>query len=192
MIATLVLAAGRSSRFGSDKLRASVAGRTVLEWTLDFVLRAVPPQTCHVVTSSATAADVAVTGVTLTVVPEAARGLGHSLHGALLSLPAGYHGVVVIPADDPLAALALPRVHAAAMRAPDAPIAVRRTPADPYPIHLPRWLWPGRPAGDADLGMLLDSDTIWVEPAGLPAPVDVDTPADLARLEEFLGAEALV
>ena len=188
MIATLILAAGRSARFGSDKLAADVAGRPLVEWTVDVVTRAVPPMTCRLVVGRDSRYRRGVGGVSALEVADADLGMSHSLVGGLKGLPREYMGAMVVLADTPLAACATGAVHSRAMRAPDAIVAVRRSDKTPHPVYLPRWTWPDVADGDHGLRELLDNDTVWVDGSEFPDPIDVDTPEDLAALGPQLDA----
>ncbi len=185
MIATVVLAAGASRRYGGDKLAAIVGDRTLLDWTLDYVVAATPAAACRLaVNSDSPPCD----RVPVVVIGDAAAGLSYTLAGVLRSLDAGVMGAAVLLGDDPLAAAALALVLTAARADPARPVAVRRLQRTPHPVYLPRSLWPAS-GGDHGFGLarLLDASTRWIDAPDLPPSIDVDTPADLLRLARFLG-----
>jgi molybdenum cofactor guanylyltransferase len=97
--AAIVLAGGRSSRFGSDKLKHRIAGRTLLERTLDAAAEFFP-----IVLVSPQPPPPGVIGVC-----EFPRwgGPAAALAAGLDALPAGVEETVIIPADlaDPRSAV---------------------------------------------------------------------------------------
>lgn len=182
----LLLAAGGSRRFGADKLLAPIAGQPLLAWTVELVLDAVPADEVLVVVGPEDAARQAlleVAGVASRTAPDAARGMAWSLDAGLQACPAAAPGAIVLLADDPLAARALPQVRAAALRQPRRMVAMRRDPFLPHPVYLPRTTWPAPPCVDCDHGLrdLLGSGTTWLDDPGVH-PVDVDTPDDVESL----------
>lgn len=192
-IPVIVLAAGASTRFGDDKLLATVCGQPLLAWTLEVAIDSVPIDHVLVIVDDPRGARAELceqAGVATLVAPDATRGMRWSMHEGLTGCPPGVPGAVIILADDPLAARALPGVLATARRTPTRPAAVRRDPFVPHPVYLPRAIWPARPSSDEDHGLrdlLMDDDCTWIDDPGV-APVDVDTPADVDRLVEALSA----
>lgn len=99
-IAAVVLAAGRSSRMGSDKLRLPWRGRTILEWVLDaacalpsVVLVGGPPELA--------ALPARVTCVSCPV-QERLQGQADSLKAGISALPPGLDGAMILLGDMPL------------------------------------------------------------------------------------------
>ena len=191
----IVLAAGRSSRFGSDKLLAPLRGRAVLAHVLD--------------TAAASARDGILRAVFLVVRdpggPEAR--LGHESgaivvvaeragDGFALSLRAGLERVAATAPANGAAALVLLGDQPAIRRDVIAEV-VRRwratgadavrpryadRPLEPgHPVLLDRRLWPKVTTleGDAGPGKLLHSTAIELVDVPGHNP-DIDTPADLA------------
>jgi molybdenum cofactor cytidylyltransferase len=93
-VTVVVLAAGRSSRFGSDKLLYDIGGDTLIE----RALRACGTYAVVVVAAPAIAQRVSAAGKTIVVNDEPERGMTHSLKLANARI-AGDHAVVVLPAD---------------------------------------------------------------------------------------------
>jgi CTP:molybdopterin cytidylyltransferase MocA len=194
-IATIVLAAGTSERFGAlDKLAAPVAGRSLLSWTLDAATHdAVAEADRFVVVGpgSAVASRIAEAhGWRTTFAHDAPRGMGASLRAGLSAAGADpdVAGAVVVLGDDPLAARLLDQVVLEALTDPGVAAAVHRTPFLPHPVYLPRDLWPtpGEPIDDHGLRGHLDPDsTRWIDDAGV-RPIDVDVPDDVERLHRML------
>lgn len=189
----VVLAAGGSRRFGpDDKLLTPISGRPLLAWTLDAVLDVTPPAQVLVVLAPQEPVRQELCAAEQVRTVEAAdhhRGMRWSMHAGLQAVPPDAPGAAILLGDDPLAARALPAVLEAASTRPDRIVAVRRDPFLPHPVYLPRATWPAPPAGDEDHGLrdLLAGDVTWLDDDG-PHPVDVDVPADAARLAELLAS----
>jgi molybdenum cofactor cytidylyltransferase len=194
-IALIVLAAGTSERFGTlDKLATPIGGRSLLAWSLDASADARIASADRLVVighGSAVATRIAEShGWRTTFAHDAARGMGASLRAGLAAVDDEVVGAVVVLGDDPLAARMLPDVLAAALAAPDAVVAVRRTPFLPHPVYLPRGSWPAPDAPVSDHGLRdeLGSDVTWLEDAGVH-PVDVDTQDDVTRLRAAMSVD---
>jgi len=195
----LVLAAGSSVRFGSDKLMAPFRGRPLVAHTVVAVTEAITAGTLAggvaVIPSDAAvlAWQLDQAGLLLVENPEAATGLASSLKRGLAVLaeahvpPAG--AAVVILADQPgLRAEVIARLVERWRRSGlSARPRYREMPDEPgHPVLLDRSVWPlaATLTGDTGLGSVLRGDAITlVDVAG--ANPDVDTPADLRDLEEL-------
>ncbi len=194
-IALIVLAAGSSERFGAlDKLAAPVAGRPLLSITLEACADERLASKDRIVVigpGSAVATRIAEShGWRTTFAHDAPRGMGASLRTGLAATDARVAGAVVVLGDDPLAAWMLPAIVDAARAAPDATIAVRRTPFLPHPVYLPRSAWPAADAPITDHGLrdeLAGESVAWIDDPGAH-PVDVDSPGDVARLLDAMSA----
>ena len=104
-VAALVLAAGRSTRMGHNKLLARLAdGRTMIEHTVDQVLAAAA-RPVLVVTGHNGAeirAALADKQVSFVAAPDYALGLAHSLHAGIAALPAETDAALICLGDMPL------------------------------------------------------------------------------------------
>ena len=191
-IPVLLLAAGASTRFGDDKLLAPLGGQPLLTWVFEALQDVVPIDHVLVVTGPTNAArrDLCeLAGFATIVADDAARGMRWSLHAGLAACPPTVPGAVVVLGDDPLTIRALPGVLATARADLDRIVAVRRTPVVPHPVYLPRRSWPAPPKTDDDTGLrdlLGDESVCWIDGDDV-APIDVDEPADLARLARLLA-----
>lgn len=179
----LVLAAGAGRRFGGGdaKLLASFRGRPLVRWAVDaagLALREV------VVVAGAVDLGSAVgPGVEVLHHPGWPDGLAASLRWGLDEADRRGHGAVVVGlADQPL----VPAEAWARVAACDAPVATatyggRRNP----PVRLARSVWGLVPTrGDVGARELIRRRPDLVEEVACPGrPDDVDTPADLERLE---------
>jgi molybdenum cofactor cytidylyltransferase len=190
----VVLAAGASSRFGSQKLLAPLAGRPLLQHVLDVVAGAGLDDTVVVLGDARAAVEAAVAWRherrVRNVRPQ--DGLSSSLRVGLdaAAEDPSTEAVVVVLGDQPRVR---PDVIRAVIEAGEGPEAVEtpfvraRYPADgaPNPVLVRRAAW-ARTAGlsgDRGLGPLLAAHpelVLAVDVQG--ANPDIDTPADLAAL----------
>jgi molybdenum cofactor cytidylyltransferase len=103
VIAGLLLAAGRSTRFGADKLCAKLKGKAIIRWSvqvlspLDVVYVVVPPG-ADMVTQALSRLDVR-------FVINLARdeGIASSIRAGVVALPDDVNAVMIALADQPLA-----------------------------------------------------------------------------------------
>ncbi len=93
-LTVVVLAAGRSSRFGSNKLLREIGGQTLLA----RALRACGSYPAVVVTSAETAVALSGTAATVVINDTSERGMSHSLRLANARV-APEHSIAVLPAD---------------------------------------------------------------------------------------------
>lgn len=103
-VAALVLAAGRSSRFGSsNKLLADLDGQPVVRHTVEAILASGARPVLVVTGHMADAVRAVLDGLDVTFVPSPryADGLSASLKSGLRALPAGLDGVLVALGDMP-------------------------------------------------------------------------------------------
>jgi molybdopterin-guanine dinucleotide biosynthesis protein A len=188
-LAAIVLAGGRSSRFGRDKLAEPIAGRPMLDHVIDLLR---PIATDIVVVASAGAVPDVATDVSIANDDRPYEGPLAGLVAGLRSLDPGLERVLVVGGDMPTLVVpvlerlvdSLDRREAAVLA--DAggprplPIAVRRAPATPVAERL---LETGERRLRALLGEL-DVDVIPPETWQLDDPTgqtlrDVDVPGDL-------------
>ncbi|MCP9483052.1 nucleotidyltransferase family protein [Shimia sp. CNT1-13L.2] len=103
MLAILILAAGRSSRMGEDDKLLQVVDGAPLVATMvararasgSPVYAALPPD------RPARWQALSNSGAVLVNVPDAAKGMGHSIAGGVAALPDGIGAVMILPADMP-------------------------------------------------------------------------------------------
>jgi nicotine blue oxidoreductase len=172
VIAAVVLAAGAGSRFGGPK-------QAVL---LPHVLRRLRDTGIDEVVVVLGAHDVALEGVRTVVAPDWESGPGASLRAGLAVLPDDAEAAVVVLADGPLLAPAAVERVVAAWRAGEAAVVAASYGGERgHPVVLGRAAWARVPdaGGRAVPAVLVPCDD-------LGDPGDVDTPADLERLEPLL------
>ena len=188
MIAGLLLAAGRSARFGGDKLLAPLHGRPVLFWSaaalataVDMLYLVVPPDAVQRVD--------ALDGIPLVVVPHAGRdaGMGSSIRAGLVALPADAEAVVIALADQPFVASEVVRRLTERWRDGGVTaVAPRYRDGRGHPVLFGRAAFGALAAIDGDTGAraLLDAlgDAVALVPVDATMPVDVDTPDALRAL----------
>lgn len=191
-VVAVVLAAGASTRFGSPKLLAPLAGRPVLQHTLDAVAAAGLDDVVVVLGDAARDVEPAIAWreERRVVNPRPADGLASSLRLALdaAAEDSGVEAVLVVLGDQPAVRPAALRavVDAAAGRAEPFVRARYAHDGAPNPVLVRRsaWALTAGLSGDRGLGPLLAAQPERVHAVDVDgANPDVDTPADLAALE---------
>jgi molybdenum cofactor cytidylyltransferase len=195
VIAGLLLAAGRSSRFGGDKLLAPLHGRPVLFWSaaaiateVDALYVVVPPD--------AAARAVALAGIPAALVQHPGRdaGMASSIRVGIAALPAEVEAVVVALADQPLVTSAVVRALCEHWRSerPGA-VAPRYRDGRGHPVLFDRANFAalGALEGDGGARALLDrlGAAVAIVQVDGTMPVDVDTPDALRALAEVWRGE---
>jgi CTP:molybdopterin cytidylyltransferase MocA len=184
----VLLAAGGGARFGAGagpKALAEVAGRKMYEWPLAALREGGVDEVVVVVGAT----EFSVDGAAVVPCADWAEGIAASLRCgvAWAARERGAEAVVIALADQPLLdGRAVARVLAA--RDPDAVAAVRATyagvPNHPTVIEASLFDAVAALRGDEGARSLL-RDARLVPCDGLGAPDDVDTPADLARVDRL-------
>jgi len=103
VIAAIVLAAGASRRFGSQKMLAPIAGRPLVRWTVEHVLASPGTLSADALGSEAQAVRDALAGLPVRVVTNAryTEGLSTSLDAGLDALGDSVRAAVVVLGDQP-------------------------------------------------------------------------------------------
>jgi molybdenum cofactor cytidylyltransferase len=197
-VTAVVLAAGASSRFGSPKLLAPLAGRPLLQHTLDAVAGAGLGDVVVVLGDGAADIERAIDWrhERRVVNPRPADGLSSSVRAGLDAVAAepAAEAAIVVLGDQPAVRPEVLRSVLAAAVDHDEPFVHARYARDgaPNPVLVRREAFAEARAmtGDRGLGPLLAAHperVVAVEVEG--ANPDVDTPADLAALETSAAAE---
>ena len=189
MIAGLLLAAGRSTRFAGDKLAAPLCGRPVLWWSAQALAAGV--DVLHVVVPPDTPARVAaLEGLNAVLVVHAGRddGMASSIAAGIGSLPSGVEAVVIALADQPGISPGTVRRLCDRWRAGGAGAVVPRYGdgrGHPVLFARPTFGALSRLQGDVGARAVLDAlgDELAMVDADGARPVDVDTPDALRLLD---------
>lgn len=189
MIAGLLLAAGRSSRFGGDKLLALVDGAPVLSWSaaalaaeVDALFLVVPPD--------AASRLLVVTGVEAITVEHARRddGLASSIRAGVAALPSHVEAVVIALADQPFVSPGVVRrLRERWSVGGVTAVAPRYRDGRGHPVLFGRSVFPALQAltGDEGAKTLLESlgPGLALVDIDEAMPADVDTPHALRELD---------
>lgn len=197
-VAPVVLAAGGSSRFGSDKLLAQLDGRPLLAHALETVRAAREAGVLERGVGVAPAFGGAVArllGRSGLSVATASGGLSDSLRAGLVLLEHAYGpercgAALIVLGDHPRLRLDVLETLVRAWRDGASPVVRPAYAAAPHvpghPVLLDRELWElaGSATGDAGLRDVLGSARVPVRTVIVAGEdPDVDTPADLERIE---------
>ncbi len=103
MIAAIVLAAGRSTRFGANKLLQPLAGKAVLRHAVEAALGSQADPVIVVTGNESAVVKAVLAGLPVIFVdnPDFSTGLSSSLKCGVRNLPAGCEGVLVLLGDMP-------------------------------------------------------------------------------------------
>lgn len=189
MIAAVVLAAGKSTRFGAQKLLAPAGGSCMVRCAVDRAAVSGADETIVVVGADADAVRLALAGSGARIVENAAYadGMSTSLAAGIAALAPHTEAALIALGDQPL-------VPAAAYAAVLAEFAARRAPiVAPYyngvrghPVLFAAAMFGELKSATGDEGargvIARDPGRVAAVRLELPAPVDVDDPAALAAL----------
>jgi molybdenum cofactor cytidylyltransferase len=191
-----VLAAGLAQRFGGRKLLATLGGRPLVSHVLETVSAARASGLLAGVVVVAEEGNDPVSdmakrsGAALAWNRDPSRGLSSSLALGLSALPDQLDAALVFLGDQPLVRMDVIRSLIDAWRNGEDEALIRpryaRAPDTPgHPVLLPRPFWALARGleGDRGLGSRLATETVHIVDVAGDNP-DVNTPADLASLEE--------
>lgn len=188
-VAGVVLAAGASRRFGTQKLLASFAGKPLVRWAVERVLASPVTTTLVVLGRDAPAVEAALGGLPVWCVvnDRYEEGMSTSVHAAVRALSSDpVQAAVFALGDQPrVPTRAIERL-VAAFRATGASIVVPVYVGGErgHPVLFAAHLFPELLAVRGDEGgrsvIARDPTRVTAVPFDVPPPGDVDTPEDLA------------
>ncbi|HSM96260.1 MAG TPA: molybdopterin-binding/glycosyltransferase family 2 protein [Rhizomicrobium sp.] len=187
-IAAVVLAAGMSSRMGSNKLLAEVNGKPLVRHAVEAALASAAHPVIVVTGNEADRTKAALSGLDVSFVanPDFAKGLSTSLKAGIAAVPQDRDGAVVVLADMPgVSQVLIDKLIAAFNPAEDRAICVAtRNGKHGNPVRWARRFFPEIATIEGDVGAkaLVAYDELVCEvEAGDDAPlIDIDTPEALA------------
>ncbi|MEO8623415.1 MAG: nucleotidyltransferase family protein [bacterium] len=188
MIAGLLLAAGRSKRFGADKLCAKLNGKAVIRWSAG----ALAPLECLyvVMPPGADAVVQALSRLDVRFVVNLGRdeGMSSSIRVGIAALPDAVEAVVIALADQPLAAESVTRALCDRWNMGGvAAVAPMYSDGRGHPVLFGRECFDALRAlrGDVGARAVLESlgERVALVEMAEPMPADVDTPEALVALQ---------
>jgi CTP:molybdopterin cytidylyltransferase MocA len=181
MIATVLLAAGQASRFGSPKLLAEWWGRPLVEHALDVAPDDGPRVAVVGRETVRLRPLLAAHGFAAVVNPRPSRGLAASLRLGLEVLPAEVEAALILLGDAPVVPPAAIERVLAAYRRENRAVGASYDGRRGHPVLLPRADWERLPKTGERAGAALD--IVPVECGDLAeGAADVDTPDDLFEI----------
>lgn len=188
MIAAVLLAAGRSTRFGGDKLLAPLHGKPVIRWSAESLARVVD-ELVVVVPAGASAIRDALRGVNARLVenPRRADGMSSSLAAGVAALGPEAEAMLVALADQPDVRREVMSALVARWRETRPPaVAPVYEDGRGHPVLFDRRCFGALTALQGDIGARAVLESLGAEVALLTVPgaqpADVDTADALERL----------
>lgn len=194
MISAIVLAAGRSTRMGRNKLVLPLDGKPVLQRVLDALKGSKVDETVVVLGGGAEEVRrmIDLRGAKVVVNRHYAEGMSTSIKAGLASVSRSADAVIIVLGDQPLLSAALVDSLIHGFLAEGAPVVV--------PVHLrkrgnpvlfARSIFPEvmKISGDRGAKSVMEAhgdDVREVRAIGAGAAIDVDTPSDYKRAELLL------
>jgi molybdenum cofactor cytidylyltransferase len=194
-VAAVVLAAGRSTRMGENKMLADIGGEPLIRRTVRTVLRSQARPVIVVAGHQREALAAALAGLDISLIdnPRYGEGLSTSLIAGIGAVPPEASGALVALGDMPLVDAGI--VDALISRFAEMPMAGAVVPVHAgewgNPVLIARKLFAGIAAleGDAGARKLLKGreDVLELETQDPSILIDADTPDALAELRERLA-----
>ncbi len=192
MIAAIVLAAGRSQRFGAPKLMEEVLGRPLLQWAIDSALASNVDQVVVVLGHRSAELRARLRRGRFRVIhnPKFEEGLSTSLKAGLEVLPPDCEAACVFLGDTPFVPWSATNEVIHQFRSTGMPVwrpCYRNVPG--HPVLVGRDVWPliVDLKGDVGLRTLLLNYPDSLISMNMDPPRDVDTIDDLEHLRREVG-----
>lgn len=188
MIAGVVLAAGRSTRFGGDKLTTTLGTRAVVHWSVAAVLGGVS-RAWVVVSPDAVGVRDALSGLPVDYVDNVERdeGMASSIRAGVAAMTDEVAAVVIALGDQPLVASEVVAKLCARWRVGDvAAVVTEYSDGRGHPVLFGRETFDALARLRGDIGaraVLADlRERVGVVIVPSAAPIDVDTPGAMERV----------
>lgn len=197
-VVAVVLAAGRSTRLGQAKQLAPIAGRPALTYTLDALRRSSVDGITLVLGNQAdeVAAALDLTNIAVVQNPDYAQGQSTSVLAGIKSLGEDVGAALMVVGDQPTLDPAVVDAVLHAYRETRGPFVVPVYAEGDWgnPVLLARVSWKlvENLKGDTGARSILrkNMDMVLEVPVGVPAPVDIDTPDEYARVRQQMEGGA--
>jgi Uncharacterized MobA-related protein len=190
MIVAIVLAAGASRRFGSQKLLADLHGKPVVRWAVENVLAAQPDETIVVVGREGDAVRETLEGLAVRIVVNErwVEGIGGSIRAGIAALPPDADAALIVLGDQPaLDARIIAGIMNAHSEGSRAIVAPSYRGERGHPVIFGAEIFPELLVMEGDRGA---RDVIARDPSRVtrvdfdaPVPADVDTEAELRSMD---------
>ena len=192
-IGAVVLAAGRSSRMGEPKQLLALGGKTLLQRTLENVCASQAQDIVLVLGFAAQAitTQIEVEGVRVVINPDHQQGMGTSLRAGLAALDAQTQAALIVLADQPFVSpTTLDQIINHYQQSDGQIVIPTYRGFRGNPVLLDRSVFPEVMALSGDIGCRAifgdHLDGIVKVPVGdIGILLDIDTPEDLARWQQF-------
>ncbi len=192
-IGAIVLAAGRSSRMGEPKQLLALGGKTLLQRTLENVCASQAQDIVLVLGFAAEAitTQIEVEGVRVVINPDHQQGMGTSLRAGLAALDAQTQAALIVLADQPFVSpTTLDQIINHYQQSDGQIVIPTYRGFRGNPVLLDRSVFPEVMALSGDIGCRAifgdHLDGIVKVPVGdIGILLDIDTPEDLARWQQF-------
>ncbi|RAI03874.1 4-diphosphocytidyl-2C-methyl-D-erythritol kinase [Acuticoccus sediminis] len=195
--AAVVLAAGRSSRMGSNKLVAEVAGQPMVRRVAEAALASRADVVVVVTGHEPERVEAALEGLDVTYAPNPhyADGLSTSLRAGLSAVPEDVEAALILLGDMPLVTAEDCNKVLAGLSEPDTLVAIATANgARGNPVAWSRRLFPELKATEGDAGgrALLSryADNVTMVEIGRAGALDADTPDALSEVRSAAGGVA--
>jgi molybdenum cofactor cytidylyltransferase len=193
-VAAVILAAGRSTRMGQNKMLAEIGGEALIRKTARSVLMSRCRPAILVVGNEPEKVRDAVLGLDLAIVtnPNFAEGLSTSLAAGIAAVPPDASGALICLGDMPLIGSGIADALIGCLERTPAAGAVVPAHGGEWgnPVLIARKLFPeiAKLEGDAGARKILRGrdDVLVLDTEDASVLIDADTPQDLAKLQQEL------